>query len=117
MIDTEEQLIQKAYDAFNKRDIDTALSLMHPQVQWPNGWEGGYVNGHDEVRAYWTRQWQAIDPHVAPVAITKNEDGRVNVSVHQVVKDRDGKLLFDGLITHRYTFENGLIVKMEIEQP
>lgn len=30
-----QDLIKKAYAAFNARDIDTALSTMHPDVQWP----------------------------------------------------------------------------------
>ena len=45
-----QDLVIKAYSAFNRRDIDTVLSTFHPDVHWSNGWEGGYVNGHDEVR-------------------------------------------------------------------
>ncbi len=52
-----QNLFQGVYNAFNKRDIPGALKSMAPDVRWPNGWEGGYVNGHDEVRTYWTRQW------------------------------------------------------------
>jgi hypothetical protein len=32
------------------------LSHMGTDVSWPNGWERGYVSGHEEVRAYWLRQ-------------------------------------------------------------
>ena len=35
------------YAAFNARDIDAALAGMHPEVDWPNGWEGGRVHGRD----------------------------------------------------------------------
>src|SRR6476620_10479898 len=112
-----EQLLHQAYAAFNSRDIDAALQLMHLQVQWPNGWEGGWVHGHDAVRDYWTRQWQVLDPHVTPVAITEREDGRLEVQVHQVVKDTQGALLMNGTVIHVYTFEKGLITKMEIEEP
>ena len=37
------------------------------------------------------------------------------VEVHQVVKDRDGKLLLDTVVHHAYRIENGLIVRMDIE--
>ncbi len=47
-----EDLINKAYAAFNARDIDTALSTMHADVQWPKAFEGSYVTGHDEIRDY-----------------------------------------------------------------
>jgi len=51
-----EDLVKKAYAAFNSRDIDTALATFHPSVEWPKAFEGGYVSGHDEIRKYWTRQ-------------------------------------------------------------
>ena len=52
---TIEDLLTKSYAAFNARDIETALALMHADVDWPNGMEGGRVIGHDEVRQYGTR--------------------------------------------------------------
>jgi hypothetical protein len=52
------------YDRFNTRDIEAVLAAPHEDVIWANGMEGGHVNGHDEVRSYWTRQWTMIDPHV-----------------------------------------------------
>ena len=37
--------IADAYAAFNRRDIDGALAAMHPDVEWENGMEGGFVRG------------------------------------------------------------------------
>ena len=109
-------IITLAYKSFNERDIDAALSVMDTNVHWPNGWEGGYVEGHDEVRNYWTRQWKAINPNVEPVALHENENGEIEVNVHQVVKDMQGNLLADGMIKHIYTLKNGLIKSMEIKE-
>lgn len=108
-------LLEQAYTAFNARNIDAVLQLMHKQVSWPNGWEGGYVHGHDEVRDYWQRQWAAIDPHVQPVSFLEAPDERVIVHVHQLVKDLNGAILFDGMIKHIYSFKNGLVQTMEIQ--
>jgi nuclear transport factor 2 (NTF2) superfamily protein len=108
------QLLQKAYAAFNTRQIDQVLTLMHTDVAWPNGWEGGYVHGHDEVRAYWERQWAAIDPHVDPMEFIRLPDGRMQVKVHQLVKDLQGNVILDGTVLHIYTIENGLVRIMEI---
>ncbi len=110
-----QSLIQKAYNAFNARDIDTIFSLMHAEVLWPNGWEGGYLKGKNEVRDYWTRQWQQINPTVVPVGITERKDGRMEVTVHQTVKDLKDEILLDAIVKHIYTFKNGLITHMEIE--
>lgn len=111
-----EQLIKDAYKNFNERNIDGALSLMDSKVEWPNGWEGGYVHGHDEVKHYWTRQWQEINPHVDTVKIQDRADSSVEVTVHQLVKNLQGEIIFNGLLLHVYTIGDGLIRKMSIEE-
>lgn len=111
---TKEEIIIKAYWLFNERKADELLQLMTLDVHWPNGWEGGYVNGRNEVKDYWTRQWKEINPTVTPEKFTALEDGRLEVMVKQTVKDNQGKILFDGPIKHVYTFQNELIAKMQI---
>jgi len=110
------ELIKKAYAAFNARDIDGALATMTPDVNWPNGMEGGTVHGHDGVRAYWTRQWGMINPHVEPKTIETDPSGRIVVAVHQVVREVSGKLLLDRMVEHVYTLKNSLIQSMEIHE-
>jgi hypothetical protein len=109
-----EELLRSAYDAFNARDIERALVLMVPDVDWPNGMEGGRVHGHDAVRAYWERQFGMIDSRVSPSAFEPLDDGRVAVRVHQVVRSLDGDVLSDDDVTHVYSFSDGLVSRMEI---
>jgi ketosteroid isomerase-like protein len=111
------ELLTAVYAAFNQRDIDRVLALMRPDVDWPNGMEGGRVHGRDEVRAYWRRQWGILDPHVEPVRIEDNEAGSTVVDVHQVVRDLSGKILKDQIVQHVYSFRDGLIERMEIRKP
>ena len=108
-------LIEKAYSGFNSRNIDMVLATFHANVQWPKAFEGGYVNGHDEVRAYWTRQWKEINGIVTPIKITKRENEKYEVSVHQLVKDLEEKILFDGIIKHVFTIKDDLLARMDIE--
>lgn len=110
-----QDLIKKAYSGFNSRDIDKALSTFHPNVQWPKAFEGGYVNGHDEIRAYWTRQWTEISGIVEPIKITERDLQKYEVTVHQLVKDLQEKILFDGVIKHIFTIQDDLLVRMDIE--
>ena len=110
-----EAVIKKAYSAFNERNIDNALSTMQPDIQWSKAWEGGYISGHNEIKEYWTRQWTEINPKVEPVGFDERENGSLEVRVHQNVKDLQGNLMFDGLVKHVYTFEDGLIKTMDIE--
>lgn len=110
------ELLKKAYLAFNARDIDGALATMRTDVVWPNGMEGGVVHGHEGVRAYWTRQWGMIDPHVEPKTFTPDSSGRIVVGVHQVVRELSGQVLFDRMVEHVYTLKDGLIGTMDIRE-
>ena len=107
-------VLERTYAAFNARDIASVLAVMHPDVIWPNGMEGGTVVGHAAVRAYWTRQWDLIDPRVEPRAFAVEADGRVAVTVHQLVRDLAGTVLKEATVQHVYAFEDGLIRSMEI---
>jgi len=107
-------LIETAYTAFNDRDIETVLALMHPDVDWPNGMEGGRVHGRAEVREYWLRQWGMINPHVDPVAIDERSADEAAVTVHQVVRDMQGAILSDEHLLHTYSIRGGLIARMDI---
>jgi ketosteroid isomerase-like protein len=90
------------------------IAALHPDVDWPNAWEGGRLHGHHEVRAYWQRQFAAIDGTVEPTAIVTEGD-RTTVTVHQTVRDLDGSVLSDGTVTHTYTFRDGRIVRMDVD--
>jgi hypothetical protein len=113
---TNHELLANVYKAFNARDIDTVLAAMRPDVDWPNGMEGGRVQGHSGVRDYWTRQWGLIDPHVEPQGFASDEAGRIIVDVHAVVRDLTGNVLADQMIQHIYVLEDGLIRSMEIKK-
>ena len=115
-LESSTSLLKAAYSAFNARDIDGALATMQPDVEWPNGMEGGFVYGHEGVRAYWTRQWGMINPHVDPVSFKLESAGRIAVGVHQVVRDLSGKVLKDCMVEHVYSLENGLICRMDIRE-
>ena len=109
-------MLESMYREFNARNIDAVLARMASDVQWPNGWEGGYVHGHDAVRDYWSRQWAEIDPTVTATDFATLPDGRVDVTVHQVVRDRGGTLLSDGTVHHVYRLAAGQVVHMEIRE-
>ena len=108
---------QSLYDAFNRRDADGVLATMSDDVDWPNAWKGGRLVGRDAVRAYWTEQWSEIDPHVEPLSVSERADGSLAVTVHQTVRSLDGELLGDGEVIHVYRLADGLIRRMDVEEP
>jgi len=113
MTDTK-TLIERAYSAFNAREIDGALALMTEDVRWPKASEGGIVVGKEEIRAYWTRQWGEFDPHVEPLAMIEEDGGKIRVRAHQLVKSLQGDVLSDSEVLHVFTVKSGLIAAMEL---
>jgi hypothetical protein len=110
----ETELLKAAYAAFNARNIDAALATMTPDVTWPKAFKGGFVQGQQAIREYWTEQWSEIDPHVEPVCFHWEDDGRVLVDARQVVRDLSGTVLADVHVGHRFTLANGLLQSMEV---
>ena len=109
------ETLRAAYRAFNARDIEVPVELMHPEVDWPNAWEGGRVRGRAAVRDYWQRQFAAISSHVEPEGFAEEADGSIAVDVHQVVHDaRTSELISDARVRHRYRLASGLIVRMDV---
>jgi hypothetical protein len=107
-------LLRRAYAAFNAKDVEAVLATLHEDVDWPNVLDGGRVHGHDEVRAYWLRQFASIDPRVEALDLTVDEQGRVAVRVHQTVRDLDGTVVDERTLRHVYTLDGGLVVRMDI---
>lgn len=90
---------------------------MHPEVDWPNAWEGGRVRGRAAIRAYWRRQFEAISSRVEPDRFSHEADGSIAVDVHQVVHDaKTGELLDDSRVRHRYRLDGDLVLRMDVAE-
>ena len=107
---------QSLYEAFNRRDLDALLGRMSADVDWPNAWKGGRLHGRDAVRRYWREQWDEIDPTVDPLAVASLPDGRLAVTVRQVVRSFDGQTISDGQVVHVYRVDDGLIRQMDVAE-
>ncbi len=116
------EMIKRIYQSFNARDIDGVLSVLSEDVAWANGMDGGHVHGREAVRAYWTRQWAVVSPHVEPVGFDDSEDGVLAVEVIQSVFDLNGQPLEgqthglkDKTVTHIFRMEGEKIVRFDIQ--
>jgi limonene-1,2-epoxide hydrolase len=113
-VSSNQQLLQSLYTAFNNRELETIISVMHPDVKWANGVEGGFVYGQRRVREYWTNQYNVIQVQLETLKFETDENNRNVVTVHQIVKDLQGNLLADMTVKQIFTIENGAIVLYEI---
>jgi ketosteroid isomerase-like protein len=110
-----ESTLRAAYAAFNARDVEAAIELMHPEVDWPNAWEGGRVVGRAAVADYWTRQFESIASTVEPERFDHEPAGTATVTVRQVVRDaKTNEVQSDTHVLHRYRLEDGLIRRMDV---
>lgn len=112
---SDEDILRAAYEAFNARDVEAAIELMHPEVDWPNAWEGGRVVGRRAVADYWRRQFEQISSTVEPERFIREPDGSITVTVHQVVRDaKTDEQQADTHVRHRYRLEDGLVTHMDV---
>src|SRR3954447_17175009 len=112
-MDSLRNFFHELYKNFNERKIDLVIDQMTDDVKWANGMEGGYVYGHKGVREYWTRQFTMVSSNVTPLKIEK-ENGVVQVKVHQVVHDLNGKLLADEIVYHFFHLRDDKVAQLDI---
>jgi nuclear transport factor 2 (NTF2) superfamily protein len=107
--------IRELYQAFNERDLDAVVAALTPDVDWPNGWQGGRLVGRDAVRNYWERQWLHIRPIMTVGAVEERPDGTVEATVRLLVRDPAGNVLSRSSAVHVYTFAGDLVRHMAAE--
>lgn len=122
-MDDDVEILERIYDRFNARDIDGVLSALTDDVAWANGMDGGHVHGREAVRAYWTRQWAMISPHVEPIGFQRTADGVIVAQVRQTICDLQGKPLQgqthglrDKTVGHVFSLREGKVARFDIEQ-
>ena len=114
-LDHDEATIRQLYDRFNARDVAATFSLIADDVAWANGMDGTHVHGNGAIREYRAYQWSVIGPLVEPQTIRKADDGSLVVDVQQVVKNLDGRILIDELVTHAVRIESGRVERFDIQ--
>ena len=121
-MDDDVKIVERLYARFNARDIDGVLIALADDVAWANGMDGGHVHGREAVRAYWTRQWAMVSPHVEPVSFRQTADGAIVAEVVQSVRDLEGRPLQgqthglkDKTVGHVFQFSGGKVARFDIE--
>jgi ketosteroid isomerase-like protein len=109
-----EALVQRLYDANQRRDFEAFRALVDPQLEWPDLTRGGVLTSPEAVRDYWAYNDASIRVETTPVEIQMDDDDRVVVDANQVVWNRSGQLWSDMCVRHCYTLRNGLFWRMDV---
>lgn len=108
---------RRVYDAVNEGDIEAAIELMSPDVDWANAVEGGRGHGQDALRRAWERLSKQLACHVVPLEIKLDARGRVIADAEVAISDAAGKPLAHTQTRHVFTFRDGLIQRLDVREP
>jgi hypothetical protein len=114
-MDDAEALLTKVYEAYNRRDFAVFSAFLAFDVDWPNQLQGGRMIGRDAVVAEWRETGRSIQVDLAPVTFARQPDGRIAVSVNQIVRNLAGRTWSDSCVRHLFTLAGGLIVRLDVE--
>jgi ketosteroid isomerase-like protein len=109
-----EDLVRRAYRAFNDRDIEAAVALMHPEVSWPDATTGEIIRGSHALRWHWRTVFGHMHPILELDDLRERSDGLLEAVVRHILRDPDGTVLQDDRLVHLFTIEDGLIKRVEI---
>ncbi|HXO19656.1 MAG TPA: nuclear transport factor 2 family protein [Thermoanaerobaculia bacterium] len=107
------ETLRAGYRAFNRRDVEKALQMLDPQVEWPNRIARRVLCGQQALRQYWTRQFRLFDCRVEPEELVEEGD-RILAIVRQRVRRLSSGAQQDLQIGHLYTFRGVRAMKMQV---
>jgi ketosteroid isomerase-like protein len=73
------ELVQRGFEAFNRRDFDSVLATMSDAITWTPLFtvEAPILEGKDALRGAWASQVEALDLQVEPLELISLDDVRV----------------------------------------
>ena len=112
-----ELLVQRFFDAWNERELDTCLAAADPDVVYvnaPSAVEPGTRHGHDGLSLVLRKQWEGLGP-TARIELerTQVEGNRVFVigRVSRQMPGSESRIEVRGVFS--MTFRGGRIVRVE----
>ncbi len=108
-------LVQRAYEAFFRRDIRAVLQLLHPDVEIRQANEipwGGTYSGHAEAAAFFGKLVSTITSAVTLEELIDAEDHVVALGRTRGKVNATGRP-FDVPIAHVWTIADGLVTRVE----
>ena len=107
--------LRAAYAAFNRGDIDAAVGLLDPQVEWTEPSEfpgGGTYHGLDGVKRYLTQSREGAAEVISEPEQFIPAGNRIVVLVHARVLLKGASTWQDVKLADVYTFENVRVIEM-----
>ena len=111
------RLVERAYDAWNRRDIEAGLTMMSEDVVWQpppdSPFAGPYV-GHDQVRRFFESMLELFDAIHRTPGRMEMLGSHVVVDVHSTVRGAGSGVEVEVAVTDVFTIENGLCTRYAV---
>jgi hypothetical protein len=112
--DALEPLLNTLFDAIDRRDIEMVMSVFHPDARIPDSLEQSTVFGREAIRAYYLRQFAAIQVASSLLSTKRLADDSVEAALHVLVRGSRGGFWWEGPVTATYQTRDGLIIDMDV---
>ena len=112
-----EALLSRLHDGIVRGDIEAVMRCFHPAAQMHDALEGGLVTGHDEIRAYYLRQFATVRADASLLSVLHCEAEMFDTLVQVMVRGVDGGFWWEGQIRAVYQLRDGLIASIEVTEP
>ena len=107
-------LLAALFDALGRQDIEGVMAVFHPHARIPDNFETGDLVGLPAIRAYYLRQFTAIQVAGSITALKPLGDGRFEATVDIMVRGPGGGFWWEGPVLTEYRIEDRLIVGMQV---
>ena len=108
-------VLERAYEAFNARDLAGVRAWLHPDVVWPDTLQSGppFV-GREATMAQFAHIFATIVPNIALIRVLSETTDSLSVEAQYSVESPDGHVWTDTRATLTYHFRDGLLSGMTI---
>ncbi|WP_297508036.1 nuclear transport factor 2 family protein [uncultured Caulobacter sp.] len=114
-METPRAVLEKAYAAFNARDLPRLRPLIHPKAVWPNTLDMGQpLSGKEAVLGHFARVFATIDADIELIEVLEETPDALLIEAQYSVKTADGRVWTDSRARLVYHFRDGLLSGMTI---
>jgi uncharacterized protein len=105
------EIVRRAYEAFNRRDLPAILDRIHPDVELQTTVETHH--GHAGVEDWVERADEVFDSLVMTVEETIDLDDHVVAAVREQAGGKGSGIDIDQRFTHVWTVQAGRVVRLQ----
>lgn len=111
-----QELLLKAYSAFNARDLVGVRAVLHPHGVWPDTLEASDqpIEGIEAIMAHFAHLFAVLSPNIQLIRVIEETEGSLTVESQHLVEDHQGNIWSDNRATLTYHFKDGLLSGMTI---